>query len=204
MWLFLIIGEDLRVFSNLNVYQYAKTLMTSVAVLCLPGKGYDTYRLYETLLAGSIPITERSTGMDRSLYRLPVLMVDDFSVLTPFMIKQAYLEVLYHAEMGRWDYQRLTIKWWENLLMDTAITKNISILMERHPMPIFPDGIPFSRPFVPYDCSKGCGFGTHRTTPISSCGIDFATDFVTYYDDWKYDVLYGYPRPEEVKINKMG
>ena len=31
---------------------------------------------------------ERATGLDRSLYRLPVLMLDDFSQITPELIRQ--------------------------------------------------------------------------------------------------------------------
>ena len=50
-------------------------------------------------------------------------------------------------------------------LPKVSVAKNISVLMERHPMPIFPKGIPFSRPFVPFTCNgtygstKGCGPG---------------------------------------------
>ena len=31
---------------------------------------------------------ERATGLDRSLYRLPALMLDDFSQITPELIRQ--------------------------------------------------------------------------------------------------------------------
>ena len=31
---------------------------------------------------------ERATGLDRSFYRLPVLMLDDFSQVTPELIRQ--------------------------------------------------------------------------------------------------------------------
>jgi hypothetical protein len=140
----------------------------------VPGLGYDTFRVFETLFSGAMPVLERSIGLDRSWHKLPVLQLDDFAVVTPEVIRQAYVEVLYHAEFGRWDYRRMTQSWWEALIYDTARAKNISVLMERHPMPIFPDGVPFSRPLVPYDCSKGCGKGTHRV-PKESCAIDTKT-----------------------------
>jgi hypothetical protein len=35
-----------------------------------------------------MPILERGTGLDRSYYRLPVLLVDDFAVLTPHVVRQ--------------------------------------------------------------------------------------------------------------------
>ena len=36
----------------------------------------------------SMPVLERATGLDRSLYRLPALMLDDFSQITPELIRQ--------------------------------------------------------------------------------------------------------------------
>ena len=44
---------------------------------------YDCFRIWESLLAGSMPVIERSTGLDRTLYKLPALQVDDFADLTP-------------------------------------------------------------------------------------------------------------------------
>ena len=77
------------------------------------------------------------------------------------LLLKAYAEALYHAEKGVWDYRRITQQWWDNLLLDVSISKNIDILMERHPMPLFADNIPFSRPLIPYVCPKGgCGKGT--------------------------------------------
>ena len=63
--------------------EYTHRLMRARAVLCLPGLGYDTYRVFETLAAGAIPVVERSVGLDRSWYRLPVLQLDDFADVTP-------------------------------------------------------------------------------------------------------------------------
>jgi hypothetical protein len=105
-------------------------------------------------------------------------------MLTPRLVRQAYVEALYHAALGRWDYRRITQKWWEDLLFDVSLAKNSSILMERHPMPILPLGIPFSRPLIPYECPKGgCGEGTHRT-PIESCAIDLKQNLSRYNWTW--------------------
>ena len=57
---------------------------------------------------------ERGVGLDRSLYRLPALLVDDFAFVTPELIRQAYVEAVYRAE--EWDYTRLTQSYWERLL----------------------------------------------------------------------------------------
>ena len=69
--------------SDTEQRQYTQSLMRARAVLCMPGLGYDTYRIFETLAAGAIPVLERSIGLDRSWYRLPVLQLDDFADVTP-------------------------------------------------------------------------------------------------------------------------
>ena len=35
-----------------------------------------------------MPVLERGTGLDRSFHRLPVLLVDDFSMITPDLLRQ--------------------------------------------------------------------------------------------------------------------
>ena len=46
-------GDDFHEMKiNMAVIIYAKRLISSATVLCVPGMGYDTYRVFETLLAG--------------------------------------------------------------------------------------------------------------------------------------------------------
>ena len=70
-------GDTMHVLSSkLNAKvsrrQYSLHLLSSAAVLCLPGLGYDSYRVFEALLAGAMPVLERSIGLDRSWHKLPV------------------------------------------------------------------------------------------------------------------------------------
>jgi len=60
-------------------------------VLCPAGNGLDTHRLWETLLAGSIPVTAASP-MDSLLRRLPVLIVDDWEDITLQLLQQSYAD----------------------------------------------------------------------------------------------------------------
>ena len=54
--------------------------------------------------------------------------------------------------------------------IQTSFAGNISILMERQPMPKFANGVHFSRPFTPFKCggvygaTEGCGPGTFVLT----------------------------------------
>lgn len=148
---------------------YIRMLSDSMAVLCVPGLGYDTFRLWEALASGSMPVLEKGVGFDRVLYKIPALLLDDFAEITPMLIRQAYVEALYRAD--EWDYKRITQRWWERLLIKVSETGSAATLLRLHPYTAEDSG--FTRPMVPFNCVKmgGCGFGTKRV-PTRSCAID--------------------------------
>jgi hypothetical protein len=150
-----------------------------MAVLCLPGLGYDSYRLSEALAMGTMPIMERGVGFDRTMHRLPALLVDDFSELSLHTIQQAYVEALYWALADAWEYQRVTPQWWNGLIHEASAAGNAKVLEQHHPYSAVDTG--FTRPLIPFDCAKmgGCGPRTKRV-PKKSCAIDFDTNWVEY------------------------
>lgn len=107
--------------------------------------------------------------MERTLYRVPALFVDDFADITGPMLRQAYVEFLYRVD--EWDYERLTPQYWERLLYDLADSGSTDALLLKHPMIAEDTG--FTRPLIPFDCEAlgGCGPGTKRT-PKKSCAIN--------------------------------
>ena len=82
--------------------------------LAPPGLGYDTFRLWEMLTLGTIPIIEKSVGFDRTLYHLPALLVEDFAMVTTELLREAYIEAIYQADL--FQYNRLKQSYWSNLL----------------------------------------------------------------------------------------
>ena len=46
------VGAFLQVNGRLSSKEYVDRLLSTATVLCLPGLGYDTYRIFEALLAG--------------------------------------------------------------------------------------------------------------------------------------------------------
>jgi hypothetical protein len=141
-------------------------IASSVAVLAMSGFGFDTYRLWETLALGSIPVVERGFGFERTLWKLPALFVDDYADLTADMIRLAYVEAIYRAD--EWEYNRLTRKYWQDLVYQTSITENLDYVMERHPMRAVDED--FMRPYTYFNCKRmgGCGPDTKRT-PYNNC-----------------------------------
>lgn len=67
-------------------------------VLCPPGNGVDTHRMWETLLAGAIPVVRRSSAME-PFAELPILFVDDFREVTLARLESATEEIAVPAEV---------------------------------------------------------------------------------------------------------
>lgn len=89
---------------------YFQAAAASRFVLCPSGFGWDTYRLWETLALGAIPIVETSPGWQSVLDALPVLFVSDFHQVTPLALARAYPDLV--AQYPRFDYRKLTKEWW--------------------------------------------------------------------------------------------
>jgi len=77
-------------------------------VLCPPGNGVDTHRMWETLLAGAIPVVLRSVATE-PFRALPILFVDDFRGVTRDFLRARWERRepvdLTLAEAAYWDSQ---------------------------------------------------------------------------------------------------
>jgi len=63
-------------------------LLTHRFVLCPPGNGVDTHRMWESLAAGAIPVVLRSQAME-PFKELPILFVDRYEEVTLGMLEDA-------------------------------------------------------------------------------------------------------------------
>lgn len=73
-------GWATRVAGQSDSAAYARDLAAHHFVLCPPGNGIDTHRLWETLYAGSIPVVLRNSALN-AFGDLPILFVDDLAGL---------------------------------------------------------------------------------------------------------------------------
>jgi hypothetical protein len=73
-----------------------------------PGRGLDTHRTWEALMVGTIPIVIRSP-LDILYDKLPVLIIDDWSVITPEYLEERWLEF----QKGTYDFSRLYAPYWK-------------------------------------------------------------------------------------------
>ena len=72
--------------------QFLHQLARHRFVLCPPGNGVDTHRMWEALIAGAIPVVKRSPVMD-PFKELPILLVDDFREVTLELLEEAVKQI---------------------------------------------------------------------------------------------------------------
>lgn len=152
--------------TKLDRSRYYSKLSSSKFGLALPGLGYDCFRTWELLTMGSAVVIERGTGLDKSFWRLPVLLVDDFADITPGLLRSAYVEAVYRA--ADFEFERLKQSFWWSVILNVSVTGNIAPLLEK--FPIHAEDTTFTRPREPYACgyTNTCGKGTKRI-PLKTC-----------------------------------
>jgi hypothetical protein len=72
---------------------YFIQLATSKFVICPPGNGPDTYRMWETLMVGSIPIVIDSSMIDHFMHDLPIVSIYNYIDLTEGILEEVYEEM---------------------------------------------------------------------------------------------------------------
>jgi hypothetical protein len=75
--------------SNFN---FLDEIMRHRFVLCPPGNGVDTHRMWEVLLAGAIPVVLRSQAIT-PFESLPILFVDDYREVTQEFLQNAWTRI---------------------------------------------------------------------------------------------------------------
>lgn len=115
---------------------------------------------------GTIPILEKGVGLDKSLWRLPALLMEDFDEVTPELLHQAYLEAIYRAD--EFEFDRLTLKFWIDFIYNISKDGRSSKILET--FPIESEDSQFARPREWITCheTKTCGKGTKKI-PKSFC-----------------------------------
>ena len=93
---------------------YLEALRQHHFVLCPPGAGEDTHRMWEALYCGAIPVVRHSPAM-RDFEDLPVLFVDRFEHLSEEFLKKILLDWPH----GRFSLEKLQPDYWR-ARFDTA------------------------------------------------------------------------------------
>jgi len=91
------------------------------------------------------------------MWRLPVLLVEDFAEVTPLLLKTAYVEAMYRA--SDFQYHRLTMSYWYTVILNVSSSRSLLPVLEAFPLEAEDQG--FTRPREVYECGKrgDCGNG---------------------------------------------
>ena len=81
-------------------------------VLCLPGNGIDTHRLWETLYMGSIPIVLDSTNT-RFYKDLPICFIKNIEEITEDFLLKKFEEI--NSQI--WNYDMLDLSYWKDIIL---------------------------------------------------------------------------------------
>jgi hypothetical protein len=102
-------GRNINIQSFINYYN---KIASSKFMICPRGCGLDTYRMWDCLYFGCIPIVVKYDGYD-DFNDMPILFVDkweDYLNLTEEYLTNKWKEMLEKS----YNYDKLKFSWWEN------------------------------------------------------------------------------------------
>lgn len=102
--------------SNKTQDHFYQTIAQSKFTLCPRGCGIDTYRCWDAICLGSIPIVEKTDGHEQ-WKKLPIWFINswnDFESFTEETLNERY-EMMMQQE---YNYEKLTLDFWLNLFIE--------------------------------------------------------------------------------------
>jgi hypothetical protein len=99
--------------AGLSLEDYLSEMTSHRFVLCPPGNGIDTHRLWEALYGRTIPVAIDTPPM--SAFRdLPILFVKDFRKLTHDFLAGEYERM----KVSAWNWPKLFLPWWRDRIVE--------------------------------------------------------------------------------------
>jgi hypothetical protein len=91
--------ENMRTFLNYSISrdQFFERLGNAKFTICPRGNALDTFRFYDAIYSGSIPIVVKERFHELELFKdIPILFlekIEDFNTLTEEFLEKKYLEI---------------------------------------------------------------------------------------------------------------
>lgn len=107
-----------RQYSQNDIIQYYIDISKSKFMLCPRGCGIDTYRLWDSIHMGCIPIVEEYDGYNQ-FKDLPILYLNswkEFENMNAEFLEQKWNEMLY----CEYNYDKLRLSYWKNEFLSNA------------------------------------------------------------------------------------
>ena len=101
-----------KVKKRIPFLEYMEQMAEFKFALSPRGYGPDTYRTWEALMVGSIPIVHTSQ-LDSLYADLPILIIDDWECLTQEFLEKKYKEIT----SKKWPIDKLFMAYWERQIL---------------------------------------------------------------------------------------
>ena len=118
---------------QINTDEYQGNLRKYTFNLCPIGNGFDTYRIWETLVAGSIPVTKKHLAF-KSFEKFPIIFLDELKVDNINIL----IKLSKNLIESKFDF--LNINYWEKM-----ITSLKNFELEKSEVKIYQDQILFDK-----------------------------------------------------------
>jgi hypothetical protein len=99
--------------AGLDFADYLDAMTSHRFVLCPPGNGTDTHRLWEALYSRTIPVAIDTPAME-AFRDLPILFVADFRQLTRAFLAEEYKRIV----SASWNWQKLFLPCWRDRIAE--------------------------------------------------------------------------------------
>jgi hypothetical protein len=101
---------------NTNLDNFYQKIAMSKFAICPRGWGIDTYRLWDCLYLGTIPIVEKYEG-HAEFEDLPILFIDSIDFYKTITSEQ--LNAIYESMMAKkYNYDKLNFSYWKERVLD--------------------------------------------------------------------------------------
>jgi hypothetical protein len=110
-----IISTEIANRNAMDFDYFYENISKSKFAICPRGCGIDTYRLWDCICLGCIPIVEKYGGCEY-FTDLPILFIDsylDYNSLSEDFLNQTYLDFLQRD----FTYEKLSLGYWHNLIL---------------------------------------------------------------------------------------
>lgn len=105
-------NTNFKINTLVDCFQNYELIMKYKYVLCPFGRGPDTYRTWETLILGSVPIVFSST-INELYTDLPVLIIENFEQLNEDYLNEQYNKII---SKDTYKFDKLNTEYWKNIL----------------------------------------------------------------------------------------
>jgi hypothetical protein len=110
-----------RIYNDTITLNYYKKILASKFMICPRGCGIDTYRMWDCIYLGCIPIVEKYEGY-KEYHDLPILFINHWSEIGN--MTSNFLEYKWQEMLNiDYNYDKLSLTYWENIIRSKNMKK---------------------------------------------------------------------------------